>query len=388
MSLSMNQTTQRERLDIIEIVHGLLQELGERERNILRKRFKLELGVTRKTTLEDIGKLYNITRERVRQIEADSIKKLRELEETHAAKKRLTVIQLAMERELRSHAGLMEEEYLLDRILSSFDIPEISENDEKMHLQREGLFFIIDQMLLHKFEKIDDNEHLHNIWKLKNVSLDFIESFLNLLVELVVRENRPLAQEEIIERVRQSVTYKDWESGFMAHVNHLRQDIVEFENVLVSYFKMSRKLKCNLFAQWGLSHWNTISPKRINDKIYLILKKSGEPLHFNEITQRINAVKFDHKTACAATVHNELILDDNYVLVGRGIYALKEWGYMPGTVSQVVFNILKEKGKLTKEQIMEEVTKRRIVKQATVNLALMDKNKFVKLPDGEYAASE
>ena len=53
----------------------ILDGLSERERKVLIMRFGLEDGVTR--TLEDVGREFNVTRERVRQIEAKALRKLR-----------------------------------------------------------------------------------------------------------------------------------------------------------------------------------------------------------------------------------------------------------------------------------------------------------------------
>jgi DNA-directed RNA polymerase delta subunit len=117
----------------------------------------------------------------------------------------------------------------------------------------------------------------------------------------------------------------------------------------------------------------------------LILKKATKPLHFSEITNLINKAGFDSKIACPATVHNELILNDQYVLVGRGIYALKEWGYKEGTVVDVIYNVLEEAGKpMKKDDIVEEVLKTRMVKKSTVYLSLLNKAKFQKIGYDEY----
>jgi RNA polymerase primary sigma factor len=53
----------------------ILDQLGDREREVLVMRFGLKDGITR--TLEDVGKQFNVTRERVRQIEAKALRKLR-----------------------------------------------------------------------------------------------------------------------------------------------------------------------------------------------------------------------------------------------------------------------------------------------------------------------
>ena len=107
-------------------------------------------------------------------------------------------------------------------------------------------------------------------------------------------------------------------------------------------------------------------------------------MHFTEIANKINKISFDKKKANAATVHNELILDKKYVLVGRGLYGLNEWGYKKGTVSDVIVDVLKEAGApLDREEIIKRVLDKRLVKKTTIVLALMDKDIFKKI-DGKY----
>jgi len=138
-----------------------------------------------------------------------------------------------------------------------------------------------------------------------------------------------------------------------------------------------------------LSSWGSVVPKRMNDKIYLVLKRHGKPMHFNEITKKINEVKFDSRKAYPPTVHNELILNKKYVLVGRGIYALKEWGYQPGVVANVLEQILKdEKEPITREELVKRVLEQRIVKKNTIHLALTNKDRFRKLPDERFTLAE
>ena len=58
-----------------EQVEAVLNSLSDRERKVLRLRFGLEDGRTR--TLEEVGREFNVTRERIRQIEAKALRKLR-----------------------------------------------------------------------------------------------------------------------------------------------------------------------------------------------------------------------------------------------------------------------------------------------------------------------
>jgi RNA polymerase primary sigma factor len=67
------EATQSEMLK--ERIHEVLETLPVKEREILKLRYGLVDGFT--YTLEEVGNIYNVTRERVRQIEAKAVKKLR-----------------------------------------------------------------------------------------------------------------------------------------------------------------------------------------------------------------------------------------------------------------------------------------------------------------------
>jgi len=150
------------------------------------------------------------------------------------------------------------------------------------------------------------------------------------------------------------------------------------EKVLSSYLEISRIIGKNEEGFYGLLEWPEIRPRGIRDKAYLVLKKAQRPLHFTEIAAQIDGAK-------VPTVHNELIKDERFVLIGRGIYALAEWGYFPGEVKDVILKILREKGRpMTKEEILEEVKKQRIVKPTTVLLYLYNKKYFERDSQGRY----
>lgn len=64
------------RIVLREQLDEVLDTLTDREENVLRLRFGLDDGKMR--TLEDVGKVFNVTRERIRQIEAKALRKLRQ----------------------------------------------------------------------------------------------------------------------------------------------------------------------------------------------------------------------------------------------------------------------------------------------------------------------
>ena len=65
-----------------DLIKDIMVDLSERERQILAMRFGLEDGVSH--TLEEVGKVFNVTRERIRQIEAKSLEKIREHKKSKA----------------------------------------------------------------------------------------------------------------------------------------------------------------------------------------------------------------------------------------------------------------------------------------------------------------
>src|SRR6185369_7386263 len=157
------------------------------------------------------------------------------------------------------------------------------------------------------------------------------------------------------------------------------------DQVILNFLDLANEVEKNVFDQWGLSTWKEITPKDVGDKAYLVMKNHGKPEHYSAITEMINKAEFDGRTAYKETVHNELIKDKRFILIGRGIYALSEWGYKPGVVSDVITEVLKESGHpMTKEKIIEEVLKRRMVKKNTILVGLSNKKLFQKVGKNQY----
>jgi len=116
------------------------------------------------------------------------------------------------------------------------------------------------------------------------------------------------------------------------------------------------------------------------------MKNHGKPEHYSAITEMINKAHFDDRTAYKETVHNELIKDSRFILIGRGIYALSEWGFKPGVVSDVIVEVLQASGQpMSRDKIIEEVLKRRVVKKNTILVGLSNKKLFKKVGKNLYA---
>ncbi len=357
-----------------ELIVNLLKNLSAKESDILSRRFGL-VG-KEKETLEQIGKYYNITRERIRQIETATIKKLKELKDLRAeidnAAHHVTHL-------LENHGGVMEENYLLDKIGQAAAQENTYQSSQ----------FVLNHLLKDKIESVKPDADVLAGWKLPAVSLDIIRMAIRELAELINREQKLLTNEEIFKRFLNTEFYQNNKDKILALRLGLAENEQDLNNIIQSFLRIAKTIDQNILGEWGLINWNTIKPKRMSDKVYLILKKYSKPLHFTDITNLINQEKFDQKIAYPATIHNELILDDRYVLIGRGIYALQEWGYQPGTVIDTIVNILEKSNQpLTKEDLVKAVLDQRIVRKSTIYLALTNKDKIKKLPDGHYTISQ
>ncbi len=382
------------RLNAVEIVNNLLGELADREKDVLTRRFGLH--GQGKETLEKVGQAHKLTRERIRQIEVSSIKKLRQLEKLESY---VDILKKVTSQLLEEHGGLMERQYLLNALARFSLNGDGREKDEEI-IHKSHLDFLISKLLPEEFEEVKDSELFLDFYKLKYQTLDHLEELARELVEKVNGLKKIFKTEELIDFSTKLESYNKnldkFNIPYSLDISRIldnssveeKIDAINGNKVLYSILRALREVEQNKFGYWGIYDWREIKPKTINDKIYLVLKNHGKPMHFSEIADHINQIGFDKKKANAATVHNELILDEKYVLVGRGLYGLKEWGYKEGTVVDVIKDILAEAGKLlTRDEIIDKVLEKRLVKKTTIVLALMDREMFEKV-EGKYKLVE
>ncbi len=340
----------------IKICQDLASDLPQRTKDVILRRFGLKKS-GQKETLEQIGKSFGITRERVRQIEADGIANLKpkigEYQE---------IFQYFAD-QLKATGGLKKE----DLFLNLFGGKRLQNH----------VFFLL--TLSPSFTRISETKNFHSLWAVDSNVLALakkaIGSFYNILGEkkssLIIEELEPY-----------QIFGKDLEKQT---VNCLSSQALQ------SFLEISKIIQQNQQGLFGLKDWPEINPRGIKDKAYLILKKEDSPLHFTKITQLIGKAnlgwKFFHPNL--QSVHNELIRDPRFVLVGRGLYALREWGYESGVVKDIISKILKEKREpLSKEEIVENVLKQRLVKENTILLNLNNKEYFLRNPKGKYTVRE
>jgi hypothetical protein len=384
-----NQIKDLSNFNVVEAVVALLEQLNKREQDVLKRRFGL-LGEAPET-LESIGQRHKLTRERIRQIESGGVNKIKKSTELEARLGRLRqlVAQLAEE-----HGGLMSKNYLFT-VLNAL-APQGGEA-----VNHEPYFeFVLSRLFNDHFDEVNNSRYFNSFYKLKYQSLEHLEAAAAELIAEVKNLKKLMDTAELIELVKQLKAYQANQAKFTAPNNFEVKEIlssavndyndtINDNRVVYALLDAMSDIARNKYGHWGHRDWREISPKTINDKIYLVLKQHGQPMYYGDIAANIAQMSFDGKKVNTATTHNELILDDKYVLVGRGLYGLKEWGYKAGTVADVIADILKEAAEpLTKEEITERVLAQRLVKQTTVNLALMNKNRFERTREGKYKLKE
>jgi len=345
-----------------ELVNFLLSELNNREREVLNARYGLVEDNCQ--TLEAIGKKYGITRERVRQIENNALDKALVKQGKDEA---LAELASVVVKEINKGGYIRQEDNLFNDLLG---------NSAEFKVDKNCLKFIFSKFLTSQIEPVDIL-YTERAWQIKDRDLGYFPKLVDGIRNVLNQKNQPMHLSEILAELEKEIADEK--------LKGLISEIEDWQSAVDSYLEVSKHFKKNLFDKWGLAHWRSVNPKRMRDKIHLILQKYEKPLHYKQIAEHINQEQFDAKRAHPATIHNELILDDRYVLVGRGIYALAEWGYKPGVIAEVIRDILQGSGTaLTKGEIMKEVLKRRMVKEGSVNLILSNRELFEKLSDGRY----
>lgn len=341
---------EQEKVNFINSVSAVFDSLNSRSQDIVSRRFGLKTGSPE--TLESIGKKYKITRERVRQIEEASLRELRKNFDGFS----LSVAVARIKDILRNHGNVAREETLFSEFIGSPDY-----NKTNAHL-------VLLMNISSAFERRPEDNQYFSLWTVKDpFYLDRAQSIVAKMVQGFKKQRAVVAEAELAGFLDKSI-----------------QDEGIDKNNLLSYASLSKLISKNVFGQWGLTVWPEIAPKGVKDKAYLILKTSNKPLHFKEIAGFIAGYKFDSKKANVQTVHNELIKDSRFVLVGRGLYALSEWGYENGTVKDVMVRILKKHGPLPKDKIIAKTAEVRFVKPNTILLNLQDKSFFRKDEKGFY----
>jgi len=330
-----------------QVTQKLIKELPERAQDVIVRRYGLsDDGAI--MTLESIGSLYGITRERVRQIENHSLGKIRQSEL------------------LSVHAHVFDE---LKEALASLGYV-VTEDYALSHLSpKKGMQNHINFLLVigDPFVKEKEDKNFKHRWHIDKKVSEAVHKGLHKIHEMISDDDL-ISEDDIVKTFRKVLDLPIQVSD---------------DEILKRWLSLSKLIDKNPLGEWGRATSPNVNVKGMRDYAYLVIRQHGSPMHFTEVTKKIQ--KLFGKNAHIATTHNELIKDDRFVLVGRGLYALKSWGYISGIVKDVIAQILEKHESLTKEEIMELVLKERYVKPNTIMVNLQDTKKFKRNKDGTYS---
>ena len=318
----------------------------DREREIITRRFGL---YDRRETLEQIGELLGITRERVRQLEKAILIRLKIAAEDGKTEA-VTGLEKTFIRILSEMGRVARTQDLADKLYGR-----TTNLQERAHVA-----FIA--TLAPGLTVVDENDNYFSAVGIAEYGNEKkIRSEIDDIVRTIKENKEPMS----LDQLHDTLSYE--------HPSHV--------SALASISKQLAHLRDN----WGLAKWPTVNPKNIRDKIYVILADNKKPLHFSEIAKSIKDSSFKRKDVTTQAIHNELIKDKRFVLIGRGIYALDNWGYSKGTVSDIIAQVLKDSTEpLHRDEIVKRVLKSRQVKETTILLNLQSKPQFKRVAKATY----
>ena len=332
----------------VDDILGVIEQ--DREREIITRRFGL---FDRKETLEQIGELLGITRERVRQLEKAILIRLKLASEEGK-------VQSVHEAERTLIRHLSEK----GRVARVHDIAKDLAGEDATAIHRAHIGFVSE--LSPNISVVGENDDYHHAIGIKSHADDKkIKAHVDEIVKTIKEHKEPIQTEDLHAKLSHE------------HPDHVR-----------ALASVSKKL-ASLKDHWGLVKWPTVNPKNIRDKIYVILADNGKPMHFSEIAKNIKKSDFKRKDVTTQAIHNELIKDKRFVLIGRGIYALDNWGYSKGTVADIIADVLqKAEEPLHRDEIVKRVLKKRQVKETTILLNLQSKSQFKRVSKATYTLAE
>lgn len=338
------------KLNLMELTNNLMEALDERSRDIIKRRFAIKTDEVE--TLESIGKEYGITRERVRQIESQGKKVLVGLEQS------LRPVIDAFKEIFVINGGLLADDHVVALARQMFGSA-LSAAHVYLYLE-----------ILPGYKHISRDTTFAPHWRHQDVNATQAVAVAETAQDILQQAKHPVVEEKLLEQIAVALKTSP-ETLPKAHVK--------------TYLIASKHVGKTPFGEWGLASWSETSPRGVGDKAYAVLRRHNKPEHFTRITDLINQATFDHKKANPQTVHNELIKDSRFVLVGRGLYGLAEWGYIPGTVADVLESLLKRNDRgLTRDELIAQVLEQRQVKKNTILLGLQNEKRFLKTPENRY----
>ena len=335
------------KLQIKEKVDKALQALSEQQREVIVLRFGLD--GRKKQVLQEIADEYSLTRERIRQIQKKGVELLKGdkcMEELSSA---INQIDTA----LRACGGVADE----DTICA---VCEVSTKAERNYIH---LLLVIGG----DFYLSPETDTIQKYWYVEEKNKNAIDTVLSNIHREFEKNKNNLIDKKQMEKMYTTIT------------NLHQGNIPDFSTVM----NLSRRLGTSPFGEWGMREHPEVSLSGLSGYIRSVLRDAGKPLHFREISERVSKLREDG-FCNVFSCHNELVRRKEFILVGRGLYALEDMGYRPGTIVDIITMGIKERGPMTKQEIVDFVKNERYVKTQSIILTLGKKDLFRKGQDNKY----
>lgn len=358
----MAETTET-RAELEAAVQSILATIERpREADIINRRYGLNGN---KETLEQVGETLRITRERVRQIEKATLLRIK-LSLEDGQNELFNNAEMDLVKALHEMGRAARIDKLTDKIMGNnpdddkrgADIVANSEHDEAVVT----LLAALSSKMIITTE--NDKYYAAVVLSSERDGRD-IKGEVDDIVKALKKHGKPVTLDQLYKLV-----------GRYEHPTEV--------GAIASISKQITSLK----GQWGLAKWPSVNPRNIRDKIYVVLSENGQPMHFSKIAEQVKSQNFTRNNVTEQAIHNELIKDDRFVLIGRGIYALAEQGYKKGSITDVITELLKKNGPMYRDDIVREVLKSRQVREATILLNLTSKPQFKRINKNQYQLVE
>ena len=333
------------------VIQSILSTIERpREADIITRRYGLD---GERETLEQVGETLNITRERVRQIEKATLIRIK-LSLDDGKNPLFNDIEMDIVKALHEMGRAAKVDNLAVKLTGNSSsktcatLTLLAELSSKMLLTSENDRYYAAIILT---SERDDRE---------------IRKEIDAIVKTLREHGKPVTLDELYRLVGGNYEHPS-EVGAIASIS---------------------KQITSLRDMWGLTKWPSVNPRNIRDKIYVVLKENGQPMHFSEIARQVKSQNFHRNNVTEQAIHNELIKDDRFVLIGRGIYALAENGYKKGSITDVIAELLRQNGPMYRDDIVREVLKSRQVRETTILLNLQSKPQFKRVAKNQYALAQ
>lgn len=338
-------------VDFDMLMKRLLGLLSKKEKDVIERRFAI--GHSQRETLDRIGKRYSVTRERIRQIESVAIQKLIRISQD----KSIRVLHDLAQQTLEAHGGAMFEDLLISEMLKHIDEPStVDINSLKFTLK-----------VSRSVQKQEKNQFHRTFWHVNDTAASVIKAAMKDIKKFLSQQKTVQSFEKINEALQDK-----YPETLLQSAMHIDWNLMEVES-----------------GMWGLKSWRFINPRSIKDCIQIVLKNNEKPMHFSDIMQAITADFPDRKKVTPQASHNELIRHEEFVLVGRGLYGLREWGMAAGTVCDLIRSVLIENKEAMKRQdIIQKVLEKRDVRLGTISLSLQKYPFFKRVGRAVYEYDE